>query len=82
MHGERESSVDEKIIIMSIIICRTLFYTFGIPVVKNINKNRNLVVRLDEKMKSNLKLLKDTTLSVNYFLFNYVFFSYESLAFV
>ena len=69
MHGERESSVDEKIIIMSVIICRTLFYTFGIPVVKTINKNRNLVVRLDEKMKSNLKLLKDTTLSVNYCFF-------------
>ena len=39
MHEESESSVDEKITKkMSIIICRALFYTFRLSVVKTIKR--------------------------------------------
>ena len=42
--------VDEKIIItMSVIIYRTLFYTFGTYVTKTIKKDHNVRVSLDEK---------------------------------
>ena len=45
---------------MSVIIYRTLFYTFGTYVVKTIKKGHNVRVSLDEKTKRNLRLLKDT----------------------
>ena len=55
-------SVDSKITIMSAIICRALFYTFWRSAAKAIQRPIIYRASLNEKTKSNLKLLKDTTL--------------------
>lgn len=50
-----KSSVDKKqIIIILIIICRAVFYTFRISDKKTIKKAHSFRVLLDEKTKSNL----------------------------
>ena len=62
---------------MKIINWGALYYTFGASG-KNYKVVQNFRVSLDEKMKSNLKLLKDRILKTNYFLlFNFVFFSFK-----
>ena len=49
MYGESESLVAERTdltIIMSVIVCRALFYTFGTSVIKTIKKVHNFRVPL------------------------------------